>query len=74
MVCPTDETEPVAPTPSPQEEDGAPVVMSVIRKYSFEAEGGQQVRRSQSSVLVHDGDKMHVIEGPARVSVSQTGQ
>ena len=48
--------------------------MSVIRKYSFESGNGQQVRRSQSSVLVHDGDKMHVIEGPARITVSQSGQ
>ena len=50
------------------------MVMSVVRKYSFESEDGQQVQRSQSSVLVHDGDQMHVIEGPARVTVSQRGQ
>lgn len=59
--------------PKQQDEDGAPVVMSVVRKYSFESEDGQQVQRSQSSVLVHDGDQMHVIEGPARVTVSQHG-
>ncbi|XP_043240550.1 transmembrane protein 59-like [Amphibalanus amphitrite] len=59
--------------PKQQDEDGAPVVMSVVRKYSFESEDGQQVQRSQSSVLVHDGDQMHVIEGPARVTVSQRG-
>ena len=53
---------------------GRVVVMSVVRKYSFESEDGQQVQRSQSSVLVHDGDQMHVIEGPARVTVSQSGQ
>ncbi|KAF0312249.1 hypothetical protein FJT64_016974 [Amphibalanus amphitrite] len=59
--------------PKQQDEDGAPVVMSVVRKYSFESGDGQQVQRSQSSVLVHDGDQMHVIEGPARVTVSQRG-
>lgn len=56
-----------------QQESGAPVVMSVVRKFSFDSTGDQDVQRSQSTMLVHDGDKMRVIEGPAQMSVTRHG-
>ncbi|XP_037092399.1 uncharacterized protein LOC119112348 [Pollicipes pollicipes] len=48
--------------------------MSVVRKFTYDTDDGQEVRRSQSSVLVHDGDKMRVIEGPAQVIISRHGE
>lgn len=60
--------------PKEQDESGAPVVMSVVRKFSFNSDGDEEVRRSQSAVVVHDGDQTRVIQGPAQVTVSRHGE